>query len=196
MVSLDTSSPPSVLRSSKRYSPFVRPALTLATSALSGATFSATRVPGGRASQAKKSKRRNHHKPTATRRARAAAEAPRILARRVVIRLPSRLTDRASATGALQRSLYSTRIEANRRELDADAHDGRPLHLASLQEPSALEYRGHRLFDSRRPRRRLLGRGKVVQVTPLPPRRQRLEGALETRVASELLAQFLGNRKI
>src|SRR5438876_7002095 len=96
----------------------------------------------------------------------------------------------------LQRSLYSTRIEANRRELDPDARDGRPPHLASLQEPSAFEYRGPRLFDSRRPRRRLLGRGKVVQVTPLPPRRQRLEGALETRVPSEPLPQLLGNRKI
>jgi hypothetical protein len=70
------------------------------------------------------------------------------------------------------------------------------LYLASLQEPSAFEYRGHRLFDSRRPRRRLLGRGKVVQITPLPPRRQRLEGALETRVPSEPLPQLLGNRKI
>src|SRR5437868_9910075 len=44
----------------------------------------------------------------------------------------------------------------------SDARDGPPLHLASLQEPSALEYRGHSLFDSRRPRRRLLGRGNVV----------------------------------
>src|SRR5438876_6622726 len=96
----------------------------------------------------------------------------------------------------LQRSLYSTRIEANRRELDPDARDGRPPHLASLQEPSAVEYRRHRLFDSRRPRRRLLGRGKVVQVTPLPPRRQRLEGALETRIPSEALTQLPRNRKI
>src|SRR5213078_2336345 len=66
-----------------------------------------------------------------------------------------------------------------------DARDERPLYLASLQEPSAFEYRRHRLFDSRHPCRRLLGGGKVVQVTPLPPRRQRLKGALETRVASE-----------
>src|SRR5436853_4231826 len=78
----------------------------------------------------------------------------------------------------------------------SDARDGRTLHLASLQEPSAFEYRGHRLFDSRRPRHRLLGRGKVVEVTPLPPRRQRLECALETRVPLEPLAQLLGNRKI
>src|SRR5437868_523583 len=92
-------------------------------------------------------------------------------------------------------SLYSTR-EVNWRELGPDARDGRPLHLASLQEPSAFEYRGHRLFDSRRPRHRLLGRGKVVEVTPLPPRRQRLECALETRVPSEVFAQLRGNRKI
>src|SRR5438132_8882358 len=71
-----------------------------------------------------------------------------------------------------------------------------PFHLASLQEPSAFENRRDRLFDSRHPCRRLLGCGKVVQVTPLPPRRQRLEGALETRVSSEPLSQLLGNRKI
>src|ERR1700737_1714211 len=70
------------------------------------------------------------------------------------------------------------------------------LNLAPLQEPSAFKYRGHRLFDSRRSRRRLLGRGKVVQVTPLSPRRQRVEGALETRVPSEPLPQLLGNWKI
>src|SRR5579863_8374808 len=68
--------------------------------------------------------------------------------------------------------------------------------LASLQEPSAGEYRRQRLFDSRRPRRRLLGRGKVVEVTPLPPRRQRVEGPLETWVLSEPLRQLLGDRKI
>src|SRR5437879_5285948 len=67
--------------------------------------------------------------------------------------------------------------------------------LASLQKPSALEYRRHGLFDSRHPRRRLLGGGKVVEVTPLPPRRQRLEGALERWVPSEPLRQLLGNRK-
>jgi len=61
----------------------------------------------------------------------------------------------------------------------------------SLEEPSAFEYRGDRLFDSRRPRRRLLGRGKVVQVAPLPPRRQRLESALETRVPSEVVLGFI-----
>src|SRR6266700_3790292 len=69
-----------------------------------------------------------------------------------------------------------------------DARDERPPH-ASLQEPSAFEYRRHRLFDSRHSCRRLLGCSKVVQVTPLPPRRQRLEGALKTRVPSELLSQ-------
>src|SRR5215831_6443362 len=78
-----------------------------------------------------------------------------------------------------------------------DARDERhPFYLASLQEPSAFEYRRRRLFDSRHPCRRLLGCAKVVQVTPLPPRRQRLEGALETRVPSEPLSQLLGNRKI
>src|SRR5882762_4004438 len=71
-----------------------------------------------------------------------------------------------------------------------------PFYLASLQEPSAFEYRRHRFFDSRYPCRRLLGGGKVVQVTPLPPRRQRLKGVLETRVASEPLSQLLGNRRI
>src|ERR1700733_2488230 len=70
------------------------------------------------------------------------------------------------------------------------------LSLAPLQESSTLEYRRHRFFDSRHSRRRLLGRGKVVEVTPLPPRRQRLEGALETRVPSQPLPQLLGNRKI
>src|SRR5215471_21791994 len=69
-------------------------------------------------------------------------------------------------------------------------------YLPSLQKPSAFVYRRHRLFDSRHPRRRLLGRGKVKEVTPLTPRRQRLEGALETRVSSEPLRQFLGNRKV
>src|SRR3982750_4825387 len=68
--------------------------------------------------------------------------------------------------------------------------------LASLQETSAFEYRGHRLVDSRLPRRRLLGACKVVQVTPLPPGCQRLEGALETRVTSEPLGQLRRNRKI
>src|SRR4051812_44640288 len=59
-------------------------------------------------------------------------------------------------------------------DLDSRNHvSGRTL--ASLQEPSAFEYRRHRLFDSHHPRCRLLGRGKVVQVTPLPPRSQRLE---------------------
>ena len=68
--------------------------------------------------------------------------------------------------------------------------------LAPLREAFAFEYRGHRLFDPCHPRRRLPGSGKMVEVTPLPPRRQRLEGALETRVSSESLRQFLGNRKI
>src|SRR5580658_3606356 len=77
-----------------------------------------------------------------------------------------------------------------------DAREERPLYLASLQESSAFEYRGHRPFDSCRPRCRLLGGGKMVQVPPLPPRRQRLEGALETRVPSEPLPQLVGNRKI
>ncbi len=45
------------------------------------------------------------------------------------------------------------------------------LCSASLQKPSAFEYRRPRLFDSRHPRRRLPGRGEVVQVAPLPPRR-------------------------
>src|SRR6185437_11595226 len=67
---------------------------------------------------------------------------------------------------------------------------------ASLQEPSAFKYRRHRLFDSREPRRRLLGCAKVVEVTPLPPGRQRLEGAHETWILSEPLRQLLGNRKI
>src|SRR5690348_10702015 len=70
------------------------------------------------------------------------------------------------------------------------------LYLASFQEPSAFEYRRHRLFDSRRPRGRLFGRGKVAQVTPLPTRCQRLEGALEMRVPSEPPPQLLGKRKI
>src|SRR6185369_9837206 len=70
------------------------------------------------------------------------------------------------------------------------------LRLASLQETFSRENRGHCPFDSRGPRRRLLGRRKVVQVTPLSARRQRLEGALETRVSSEPLAQLLGNWKI
>lgn len=65
--------------------------------------------------------------------------------------------------------------------------------LAFLREPSAFEYRGHRFVDSGRPRRRLLGRRKVVQVTPLTPRRQRLEGVLETRVCS-FVAGLLGVR--
>ena len=60
--------------------------------------------------------------------------------------------------------------------------------LAPLQEPSAFEYGGHRLFDSRRSGRRLLGRGKVIQVTALSPRRQCLEGALETRLPPKPLA--------
>ena len=64
--------------------------------------------------------------------------------------------------------------------------DARSLLLASLQEPSAFEDRGHRLLDSRRPRCRLLGRRKVVQVTPLPTRRQRLERALEALVRMKL----------
>src|SRR5262252_645547 len=51
-------------------------------------------------------------------------------------------------------------------------------------------------FRSAPPACRLLGRGKVVEVTPLPPRRQRLEGALETRVFSEPLRQLLGHREI
>src|ERR1041384_6795893 len=67
---------------------------------------------------------------------------------------------------------------------------------APLQEPSAFEDRRHRPFDPCHPRRRLLGPGKVVEVTPLPPRRERLEGALETRVPAEPLRQLLGNRKI
>src|SRR5436305_1817250 len=66
--------------------------------------------------------------------------------------------------------------------------------LAPLKEPSAFEYRGHRLLDSRRPRGRLLCRREVVQITPLPPRRQRLERALEARVLSKLLAQLVQNR--
>src|SRR4029078_6237781 len=68
--------------------------------------------------------------------------------------------------------------------------------LTPLQESSAFEDRRHRLFDPRHPGRRLLGCGEVVEVTPLPPRRQRLEGSLETRVPAEPLRQLLGNRKI
>lgn len=70
------------------------------------------------------------------------------------------------------------------------------LYLASLQEPSPFEYRGHCLFDPRLPCHRLLGRGKVVQVTPLPTWCQRLERVLEPRVCSEPLRQLLGKRKI
>src|SRR4029077_15355876 len=66
----------------------------------------------------------------------------------------------------------------------------------SLEEPSAFEYRRSSLFDSSRPRCRLLGRAKMVEVAPLPPRRQRLEGALEARGYSEPFAQLLRNRKI
>src|SRR3954447_3218974 len=57
------------------------------------------------------------------------------------------------------------------RQLDASLDHG---DLAPLEEPSAFEYRRHRLLDARHPGRRLLGGGKVVEVTPLPPRRQRL----------------------
>src|SRR6185437_12483323 len=64
---------------------------------------------------------------------------------------------------------------------------------ASFEKPSALEDRGHRLFDSRPPCRGLLGRRKVVQITPLPARRQRLEGALETWIFAQPFAELFGN---
>jgi hypothetical protein len=54
------------------------------------------------------------------------------------------------------------------------------LYLASLQEPSAFEYRGYRLFDSRLPRRRLLGRGKVVQGSGRTPGRREATRSPET----------------
>src|SRR4051812_2981058 len=67
---------------------------------------------------------------------------------------------------------------------------------ASLQESSAREYRGYRLFDSCSPGRGLLRCREVVQVTPLSSWRQRLEGALETRVLSEPLTQLFWNWEI
>src|SRR3954470_3168085 len=67
---------------------------------------------------------------------------------------------------------------------------------SSLQKPSDFEDRWHRLFDSCRPRRGLLGRREMVQVTPLPPRCQRFERALEMRILSEALAELLGDREI
>ena len=52
-----------------------------------------------------------------------------------------------------------------------------------LQEASAFEYRGYRLFDSRGARRRPLSRGKEVQV------------CIHVRVASDCVGLFLGDRR-
>ena len=68
--------------------------------------------------------------------------------------------------------------------------------LSPFQEPSSFEDRRHCLLDPRGPRSRLLRAGEVKQVSPLPTRRQRLEGALEPPIVAELLLQLLGHGKL
>src|SRR4051794_28262784 len=59
-------------------------------------------------------------------------------------------------------------IEVMRRVYSAEVDPLRVLSR-SLQESSAFEYRRHRLLDPCHPCRRLLGGGKVVQITSLSP---------------------------
>src|SRR5262249_20772232 len=68
--------------------------------------------------------------------------------------------------------------------------------LPPLQEPPSFEDRRHRLLDPRAPRRGLLRAGEVIEVSPLPARRQRLECALDPRISTELLLQLLGHGKL
>src|SRR5579862_7933130 len=68
--------------------------------------------------------------------------------------------------------------------------------LPPLEKSSSFEDRGHRLRDPRGPRRRLLRAREVKQVSPLPPRSQRLERTLEQRIPAELLLQLLRYGKL
>ena len=113
-----------------------------------------------------------------------------------IIEMSGARSARAAAGPIVPDGLATYWVRVTPSQLTTSGSQGLLPRVASLQKPSAREYCGHRLFDSRRPRRRLLGRGKVLQVTPLPPRRQCLEGALEPRVFAEPFAQFLGNREI